>query len=133
MPRSCSQKGRPRLLKNVKVAQAKLAGFWVDRTAAQNTNVNCAISDKPMLQPEDAGRRLQVARKGLSKSGTARVDEHGDDGRLGSNSCNSSSRFGPTPAFKLVTPVRLPAGRFRLATRTYLKIADCCRSDINVE
>src|SRR5262245_20220651 len=35
---------------------------------------------------------------------------------LGTTSCSSSSRFGPTSTFKLVTPARLPPGRFRLAT-----------------
>ena len=35
---------------------------------------------------------------------------------VGTNSCSSSSRFGPSSTFKLVTPVRLPPGRFRLAT-----------------
>ena len=35
---------------------------------------------------------------------------------LGTTSCSSSSRFGPTSTFKLVTPVTLPPGRFRLAT-----------------
>ena len=35
----------------------------------------------------------------------------------GSNSRSSSSFFCPTSMFKLVTPVRFPPGRFRLATR----------------
>ena len=35
----------------------------------------------------------------------------------GSNSRSSSSRFCPTSTFKLVTPVKFPPGRFRLATR----------------
>jgi hypothetical protein len=33
-------------------AKAKLAGLWVDRTEAQNTNMNYAISDKPMTDEE---------------------------------------------------------------------------------
>ena len=36
---------------------------------------------------------------------------------VGTSSCSSSSRFCPTSTFKLVTPVMLPPGRFRLATR----------------
>ena len=36
---------------------------------------------------------------------------------VGSNSRSSSSRFGPTSTFKWVTPVTLPPGRLRLATR----------------
>ena len=35
---------------------------------------------------------------------------------VGTNSCSSSNRFGPTSTFKLVTPVRLPPGRFTLVT-----------------
>src|SRR5262245_58225794 len=34
----------------------------------------------------------------------------------GSSSCSSSSRFGATSMFKLVTPVTLPPGRLRLPT-----------------
>src|SRR4029077_13474956 len=34
----------------------------------------------------------------------------------GTNSCSSSSRFGPSSTDKLTTPVRLPPGLFRLAT-----------------
>jgi hypothetical protein len=39
---------------------------------------------------------------------------------VGTNSCSSSTRFGATSAFKLVTPVTLPPGRFRLATKPSL-------------
>src|SRR6516225_12321782 len=35
---------------------------------------------------------------------------------VGTSACSSSSRFDPTCAVKLVTPVRLPPGRARLAT-----------------
>ena len=35
---------------------------------------------------------------------------------VGTSSCSSSSRFGASSTFKVVTPVRLPPGRFRLAT-----------------
>ena len=35
------------------------------------------------LQPEGAGRRLQVSRLGLGNSGIGRVDEQGNDGRRG--------------------------------------------------
>ena len=34
----------------------------------------------------------------------------------GTNSCSSSSRFGPSSTFNGVTPVTLPPGRLRLAT-----------------
>ena len=36
---------------------------------------------------------------------------------VGSSSCNSSSRFGVTSVFNWVTPVTLPPGRLKLATR----------------
>ena len=35
----------------------------------------------------------------------------------GASSCNSSNRFGPSSAFNVTTPVALPPGRLRLATR----------------
>jgi hypothetical protein len=34
------------------IAQAKLAGLWVERQEAQNTNMNYAISDQPMTDEE---------------------------------------------------------------------------------
>ena len=36
---------------------------------------------------------------------------------VGTNSRSNSSRFGPSSTFKLLTPVRLPPGRFKLVTR----------------
>src|SRR5262249_57749105 len=36
---------------------------------------------------------------------------------VGSSSCNRSKCFGPKPAIKLYTPVRLPDGRLKLSTR----------------
>ena len=36
---------------------------------------------------------------------------------VGTNSCSSSSRFGATSTFNCVTPVTLPPGRLRLATK----------------
>ena len=39
---------------------------------------------------------------------------------VGTSSCSSSSRFGASSAFNMLTPVRLPPGRFRLATRPSL-------------
>src|SRR5262245_56050009 len=37
---------------------------------------------------------------------------------VGTSSCNNSSRFGATSVFKWVTPVTLPPGRLKLATRS---------------
>ena len=39
------------------------------------------------------------------------------DGGLRDSSCSSSSRFGPSSSIKELTPVTLPPGRLRLATR----------------
>ena len=36
---------------------------------------------------------------------------------VGTSSCSSSSRFGPSSTVNEVTPVTLPPGRLRLATR----------------
>jgi hypothetical protein len=40
---------------------------------------------------------------------------------VGTNWCSSSSRFGPSSALNQLTPVTLPPGRLRLATRPYLR------------
>ncbi len=34
------------------IAKAKLAGRWVERTEQNNTNVNYAVSDRPMSETE---------------------------------------------------------------------------------
>ena len=39
---------------------------------------------------------------------------------VGTSSCNTSSRFGPSSSFNEVTPVTLPPARFRLTTRPSL-------------
>ena len=51
------------------------------------------------LQPEGAGRGLQVSRIVLGIV-TGRVDEQGKGLAVGASSCRSSSRFGPTSAFR---------------------------------
>ena len=68
------------------------------------------------LQPEGAGRRLQVSRLRLGEVGLVGLTSRAMMVAVGTNSCSSSSRFGPSSTFNVVTPVRLPPGRFRLAT-----------------
>ena len=40
---------------------------------------------------------------------------------LGANSCSRANRFGPSSALNQLTPVTLPPGRLRLATKPYLR------------
>ena len=49
----------------------------------------------------------------------------------GTSSCSSSSRFGATSTFNEVTPVRLPPGRFRLATSPSFDRVDAVEDDRN--
>ena len=65
------------------------------------------------LHPEDAGRRLRVPRLGLGHSGTGWADQQANDGRCGDQLVQ---QLQPTSTLKLVTPVRFPPGRLRLAT-----------------
>jgi hypothetical protein len=41
------------------IAKAKLAGFWVDRSEAQNTNVSYFISDEPIDEKEWIKRHVR--------------------------------------------------------------------------
>ena len=70
------------------------------------------------LHPEPVSGCLRIFRLGLGNNWARLVDEQGDNGgAVGTSSCSSSSRFGTSSAFQTVMPVRLPPGRFRLATR----------------
>ena len=72
------------------------------------------------FQPEGTGRRLQSLHERLSKS-AGRVDEHGNGGRRRQQFVQQLQPLLPLRLrFKLVTPVRLPPGRFRLATSPIL-------------
>ena len=71
------------------------------------------------LEPELAGRRLRVFER-ASALGLVGLTRSPMMVAAGTNSRRSSSRFGATSAFKVVTPVRLPPGRFRLPTRPSL-------------
>ena len=68
------------------------------------------------LQPEGAGRRLQRLSIGSRHMGLVGLTSSAMMVAVGTSSCSSSSRFGPSSTFNVVTPVRLPPGRFRLAT-----------------
>src|SRR5881275_3430364 len=64
------------------------------------------------LQPERCCGRHHLVRAGLGHGAIAR-----NTLAAGSNSCRISSRFGATSTLVWVTPVTLPPGRLRLATR----------------
>src|SRR6266567_746237 len=68
------------------------------------------------LHSEGGSRRLQGARKLFGKSWTGRIDEYGNAGRRGHQFAQQFQPLGATSMFKLVTPVRFPPGRCRLAT-----------------
>jgi hypothetical protein len=68
------------------------------------------------LQSEGAGRRLQLTKKASLKVGLVGLMSTAMMVAFGSSSRSSSSRFCATSTFKLVTPVRLPPGRIKLAT-----------------
>src|SRR6266545_5058554 len=67
------------------------------------------------LQPDRAGRRLQLSRLGLG-IGPVGLTRSAMVLAVGTSSCSSSKRFGPSSTVRSLTPVRLPPGRFRLAT-----------------
>src|SRR5438876_4151762 len=70
------------------------------------------------LQPEGVGRRQHLTRIDFGHSEIGWIDQQGHDKRTaGSASCSNSSAFGATSTFNWVTPVTLPPGRLRLATR----------------
>src|SRR5262245_55087826 len=69
-----------------------------------------ACMEDMKLQPEDA--RCCLCEKGSAILGLVGLTSKAMLVALGITSCSSSSRFGPTSTFKLVTPVRLPPGRF---------------------
>jgi hypothetical protein len=51
---------------------------------------------------------------------------------VGTNSRNSSSRFGPSSTDKMPTPVRLPPGRLRLETRPSRTGSPAVRNTIGI-
>ena len=72
------------------------------------------------LQPERMRRPLHVSLIGLGNR-IARVDEHGNERvAVGTKSCSNSSRFAASSLLSVLTPVTLPPGRLRLATRPSL-------------
>src|SRR6266700_2502086 len=95
---SASARGCPQAAKTVSKSRSVLAcrtSSCIPRTgaAASRPRENCSV---------------RTALVGLTSTATLVA--------VGINSRTSSSRFGPTSTFKFVTPVRLPPGRFKLAT-----------------
>ena len=79
--------------------------------------------------PDRARRRLHVSQL-ASVIRTVRIDEHANRRRAaGTSSRRSSSRFGSSSPAKRVTPVTLPPGRLRLATRPSLDRIAADRED----
>ena len=57
---------------------------------------------------------------GSARAGSARLTRRAITLAAGSSSCSNCSRFGATSTFAWVTPVTLPPGWLRLATRPSL-------------
>src|SRR5262245_53121939 len=74
-----------------------------------------ARSEDLDVQPHGAGRRFHVAHRRLS-SGPGWVDEHGNPFGRGHQFAQEFQPLRPSSAVKMLTPVRLPPGRARLAT-----------------
>ena len=58
----------------------------------------------------------KARKNGSARAGLAGLTSTAIAVAVGSNSCSTSSRFGPTSTPRLVTPVRFPPGWIRLAT-----------------
>ena len=58
----------------------------------------------------------EMRETGSARAGTAGLTRRAMMVAEGNSSCSSSSLFGATSMFRLVTPVTLPPGRLRLAT-----------------
>ena len=69
------------------------------------------------LQPEGTSRRLHLLSVGLGKSGFGWVDEERHDARRGNQLVQQLQQLWRYLHVRLVTPVTLPPGRLRLATR----------------
>ena len=72
------------------------------------------------LHPERACRRANVSRGDSARAGLLKLMSSANVVAVGMISCSASRRFGATSTLKVVTPVRLPPGRLRLATRPNL-------------
>jgi hypothetical protein len=96
------------------------AGSQLDQGCEDRIEVAIGARMQDMeLELEGAGRRLQVSRLGLGNNGIGGLvglTSRAMTVPLGTNSCSTSSCFGPISTLNAVTPVRLPPGRFRLAT-----------------
>src|SRR5438874_13117140 len=110
-----------RLAKNESAAtKSAPMRFWVIVVKATSMSLDVVAfsttSCSPRLRADScnsAGWRAVSALFGLRSTATLEA--------LGTKSCSSASRFGPSSALNQLTPVTLPPGRLRLATRPYLR------------
>ena len=72
------------------------------------------------LQPHGAGGRFHVSQRGLGSRSIGRIDEHGHTSGSGHQFAQEFQPLCRQLATKKLTPVRLPPGRARLATRPSL-------------
>src|SRR5262249_28746767 len=79
----------------------------------------CTGSHDNELQPKRTHSRLDVPQLSLAIR-KIRIHQHRDDVGTGTSSRSSPSRFDASSAIRLLTPVTLPPGRFKLATRPNL-------------
>jgi ABC transporter substrate binding protein len=78
-----------------------------------------AGADDLDLKPNGAGSRYHILQRGPG-SEIGGIKEHGNSSGCGTRSRRSSSRFAVNSPVKKLTPVKLPPGRARLATRPSL-------------
>ena len=81
--------------------------------------VRCSLAEHGAAA-RGRGPPASASRNGLAIAGLVGLTSTAMIVAVGTSSCSSSSRFGPTSTFKLVMPVMLPPGRLRLATSPIL-------------
>jgi len=102
-------------------ADHKPACSQLDQLCKDRIEVTFGAGAEDMkFQPESLGRRQGHTRLELGKKGLAGLMRSAMTRAEGSNSCSNSSRFGNTSSPNWVTPVTLPPGRLRLATKPSL-------------
>jgi hypothetical protein len=72
------------------------------------------------LQSHGVSSRFRVSERGLGTRGIGGIDEHRNTRGCGHSSRSNASRFAVSSVLKKLTPVTLPPGRARLATRPTL-------------
>jgi hypothetical protein len=93
------------------------AGFQWDQVCEGRINVASATRLQDMeLPPQRAGRRLQLSRLDIA-TGKSRVDERGYCAHVGEQLVQQLQSLPIRSVPNETTPVRLPPGRLRLATK----------------